>query len=140
MLLAIDIGNTNVVCALIDNGTILSTHRFATEKNTTSEYYASSFKTLLANHQPQGIIISSVVPEINEQITDVCTNITGNPPLFVSSRLHTGLHIKYDYPEKLGADLITGAVGAAARYQAPVIIVDIGTATTITVVNENKDY
>ncbi len=140
MLLGIDIGNTNVVCALIDNGTILRTHRFLTKKNATSEYYENSLNKILAQEQPQSIIISSVVPEINEQIKNVCTNITGTPPLFVSSRLNTGLHIKYDYPEKLGADLITGAAGAAARYKAPVIIVDIGTATTISVVNENNDY
>lgn len=140
MLLGIDIGNTNVVCALIDNGKILDTHRFLTKKNTAAEYYKSGFKEILKEELPQSIIISSVVPEINEQLIEVCTNITGKAPLFVSSKLDTGLNIRYDNPEKLGADLITGAVGATAKYKAPVIIVDIGTATTISVVNENNDY
>lgn len=87
-----------------------------------------------------GAIIASVVPSINGALQEAVQHWTGCEPLFVSARLDTGLQIRYDAPEKLGADLIAGAAGAVEQFGCPVIVVDIGTATTFAVVNGRKEY
>lgn len=141
MILGIDAGNTSIEFALItENGSVESKHRIATEKKATAEYYKNSLKTFIGKQMISGAIISSVVPEINTFLEKSCAEIFDVMPLFVSSRLNTGLDIGYDNPEKLGADLITAASGATVKYKMPLIVVDIGTATTFSVVNENRKY
>lgn len=140
MILGIDVGNTNIVASLIDEQGVVDEERYETVRNCKCSYHEEHLRKLVEDKTVNGVIISSVVPEINKQIEEMVINITGITPVFVSSKLKTGIHIKYDYPEKLGADLITVAVGALSRYQGPIIVVDIGTATTFSVISENNEY
>lgn len=140
MLLGIDVGNTNIVIALIDKDNVIKSFRYDTAKQKTTEYHKEHILEFVGNQKIDGTIISSVVPEINDCLEQVCFDITGVMPIFVNARLRTGLDIKYDNPDKLGADLITAAVGAVCKYGSPAVIIDIGTATTFSVINEKNEY
>lgn len=140
MILGIDVGNTNIVAALMDENGVHSVHRYDTLKGENASYHSIHLCDLAKKKCVEGIIISSVVPEINDYLKEVCLNEFGIKPLFVSADLQTGLDIQYDNPQKLGADLICGAVGAVSKYGSPVIVVDVGTATTFSVVNEKNQY
>lgn len=141
MILGIDVGNTSIELALMGkNGDVLHKKRMDTIKSETADYYKSMIASFSAEEQTDGVVISSVVPEINPSLEQACTQLFGNQPLFISSRLKTNLKIKYDHPERLGADLIAVGAGAVLKYNAPVIVVDIGTATTFSVVNEKNEY
>lgn len=141
MILGIDAGNTNLVAALMDKDGLHSVHRFDTLKQESALYYTKHLKRFSAcSSDIEGIIISSVVPEINGLLDEACKRIFDLSPMFVSAALKTGLVVQYDNPEKLGADLICDAVGAVSKYGAPAIVIDMGTATTISVVNEKMQY
>lgn len=137
MILGIDIGNSNFIIALIDKQGVINKECYETNKEIQYEEY---LKNVIGNSDITGIIISSVVPEINKKIKQAVVNVCGEIPIFVSSELNLGITIKYDNPQKLGADLISVAVGAVAKYKSPVIVIDIGTATTFSVINGNKEY
>ncbi|MDE6470211.1 MAG: type III pantothenate kinase [Eubacterium sp.] len=140
MILAVDAGNTNIVAALMNNGNVINEYRYNTGKDKDFEYHKNHLERLVQNRTIDSVIISSVVPEINSRLDTVCVQLTGISPKFVSCDMATGLDIKYDNPQKLGADLICAAVGAVKKYGAPVIVMDIGTATTFSVINKNKEY
>lgn len=140
MILGIDVGNTNIVAALLDNGTVAKKLRYPTAKNENYIYHQKHLDELVCKQAVDGIIISSVVPEINACLTMACEEQFKIAPVFVNASMNTGLDIQYDNPLKLGADLIAAAVGAVKKYGAPVIIADIGTATTFSVVNEKNEY
>lgn len=140
MILGIDVGNTDIVAALIDERGVAKEYRYKTKKKETASYHKEHLSKLIKSQPICGIIISCVVPEINEYLERACMCIVGKKPMFVSARLQTGITIKYDDPNKLGADLITDAVGAVSKYQSPVIIIDIGTATTFSVISEDNEY
>ncbi len=140
MLFGIDAGNTDIAAALIDRGRIVQEYRYKTQKHKTAEYHRRHLGAQTAAFPISGVIISSVVPEINGYLEQACLELTGMSPLFVSSNMETGLKIKYDNPAKLGADLIADAVGGVSKYGAPAVIIDIGTATTFSVINGDKEY
>lgn len=140
MILGIDVGNTNIVAALLDNGTVVKKLRYPTAKNENYVYHQKHLDELVCKQSVDGIIISSVVPEINSCLIMACEEQFKITPIFVNADLNTGIDIKYDNPDKLGADLITAAVGAVRKYGSPVIVVDIGTATTFSVMNEKNEY
>jgi type III pantothenate kinase len=140
MILGIDVGNTDIVAALIDERGVNQNLRYETKKRETAPYHAGNLKQLVGNQAIDGIIISCVVPEINEYLEQACVETVGKIPMFVSAKLKTKLDIKYDAPNKLGADLITGAVGAVKKYGTPAIIIDIGTATTFAVISKQNEY
>lgn len=142
MLLAVDIGNTSTELALIDleNGSIINKYRYASKTRNTAQYHKNNIKSFSENSSIIGVVISSVVPEISSYLKQACNALFNIEPLFVSSDIKTGLEIKYDYPEKLGADLIAAAAGAVNKYGSPIIVVDVGTATTISVINDKNEY
>lgn len=140
MILGIDVGNTNIVAALIDDGNVIKELRYPTAKNRNSVYHQRYLDELVCKQTVDGIIISSVVPEVNSCLIMACEEQFKITPIFVNADLNTGVDIKYDNPDKLGADLITAAVGAVKKYGSPVIVVDIGTATTFSVMNEKNEY
>lgn len=145
MLLAIDAGNTNVVAAIMANSNVVHVERYDTEKGRDEKYHYEILNSFLNKYEIEisaldGAVISSVVPEINNYLGTVTDKILGKKPLFVSHELNTGLEIRYDNPSKLGADLITGAAGALKKFGCPVIIIDIGTATTFSVVGAKSEY
>lgn len=145
MALAVDIGNTNIVLGCFHGEKIDFIARIATERGRTAEQYAAEIKSIiqLYDRDPkniEGSIISSVVPPLTTVLKDAVTRITGKVPLVVDSSMDTGLNIKIDNPSELGADLIVTAVAAMDKYPLPQIVIDMGTATTMTVINSKGEF
>ncbi len=142
MILAIDIGNTNIVLGGIENGEITFEARIATDLIKTSDQYCAELKTMLALYGVQGeniegSIISSVVPPVLNSFRTAVYKLTGKDCLVVGPGIKTGLNIRMDNPAEVGSDLIVVAVAAIAKYGTPLLLVDMGTATTVTVVDES---
>jgi len=142
MILAVDVGNTSTELALLnaENGSVKAKFRYSSKAQKTVQYHKENISEFVKNSSVSGIVITSVVPEISAFLNQSCSELFDFRPLFVSANIKTGLEIKYDYPEKLGADLIAAASGAVSKYGSPVIVVDVGTATTFSVVNEKNEY
>jgi len=146
MLLAVDVGNTNIVCGLFENTKLLATFRLETVRSRTSDEQAASLAQLLALRRidPSGIqasILASVVPPLTDVIAQAVVEIVGKPPLIVGGPgLKTGIKIRYDNPRDVGADRIVNAVAAYERVKGAVVVVDFGTATTFDCVSEEGEY
>ncbi|MDO5410872.1 MAG: type III pantothenate kinase [Lachnospiraceae bacterium] len=145
MIMAIDMGNTNIVIGCIDNEKTYFVERLSTDPSKTELEYAIGFKTVLELYnidvtQIEGAIISSVVPQLVNIIRRAVEKIIGHRPYVVGPGLKTGLNILMDNPRQVGSDLIVDAVAAVKEYGAPVIIIDVGTATTVSVVDKNRSY
>lgn len=145
MIFTIDVGNTNIVIGCFDNEKPLFRERISTNHTATSLEYASMFKTAFDMHnidvkQVTGAIISSVVPPVTHNVKSAAEKLTGIKALVVGPGIKTGLSIKIDNPAQLGSDLVVDAVAGIANYPVPQIIIDMGTATTISVINSNKDF
>lgn len=145
MILAVDIGNTNIVIGCIRKDEVLFTERLSTNTTRTILEYAISFKNVLEIYQLdakdiEGAIISSVVPPITNLIRDSIRKITNAEVLVIGPGVKTGLNILMDNPASLGSDLVVNAVAGIAEYQVPLILIDMGTATTISVVDKKKNY
>lgn len=145
MILAIDMGNSNIVVGGIDEQKTYFEERITTDDRKTSLEYAIVLKNILEIHKVrrtdiEGTIISSVVPPLNAPLSSAVKKITGRRPLLVGSGMKTGLNIKMDNPKTVGSDRIVAAVAAIAQYEGPVIIIDMGTATTLDVVDKEGCY
>ena len=145
MILTIDIGNTNIVVGGIDKEKTHFIERLSTVRTKTELEYAIDIKLLLDIYkirpdQIEGGIISSVVPQITNIVQIATEKILKKEVLVLAAGVKTGLNIKIDNPAQLGADLVANAVAGVNYYPVPQIIIDMGTATTICVVNENKQY
>ena len=145
MLLAIDIGNTNLVIGCIENDQILFKARIATDRLRTSDQYGVEIKNMLEAYGVQikdidDCIISSVVPPVFNSVKTGVIKIIGKQPMVVGPGLKTGLNIHVDVPGQVGSDRIVIAVAALAEYQAPLVLMDLGTATTIEVVEPENVY
>ena len=145
MLLAIDIGNTNIVIGCIRDDEILFKARIATDQTRTSDQYGVEIKNMLEAfgiHKADisDCIISSVVPPVFHSIRTGVIKVIGKQPMVVGPGLKTGLNIHMDVPSQVGSDRIVAAVAALAEYEAPLILMDMGTATTIEVVEPNNVY
>jgi type III pantothenate kinase len=143
MILAIDIGNTNIVIGCIEGDNISFVERLHTDATKSELEYAISFKTVLEiygieREELKGGIISSVVPPVTNTVRRAAEKVTGKEIIVVGPGVKTGLDIKIDNPAQLGPGLVVGAVAAIEEYSCPTVIVDMGTATTITVVNEKR--
>ncbi len=145
MILAIDIGNSNVVIGGFENDKIEFTARVATDARRTEEQYAVEIYQILNLHgysarEMEGSIISSVVPQLTSVMKAALRIITGKKPLVVGPGLKTGLNIKLDNPASLGADRVADTVAAIHEYPLPLLVVDMGTATTISVINDKEEF
>ncbi len=145
MLLAIDIGNSNVVVGGLQDNRIAFQTRIATDHIKTSDEYAVEIKNMLDLSKVQvaeveDCIISSVVPPVFNSIATGVRKLTGMEPLVVAPGVKTGLNIRMDNPASVGSDLIVAAVAAIQDYEPPLILIDMGTATTITVVDRGNAY
>lgn len=145
MVLAVDIGNTNVVVGCVDRHGAALKLRLATDRNATELEYALLLRKAMEQEEfdiktIEGGIISSVVPTVTPVLAQAVRLLTGVEPLIVGSGLKTGLQILVEQPKQLGNDRVTDAVAAAHFYGAPVIIVDMGTATTISVVDGKNRF
>ena len=145
MLLAIDIGNTNITLGLFEEDLLKLTARLATDSRKTADEYAIDIKDVLSLHgedvcEIEDCIISTVVPAVGSAISSAVALLCHTVPLMLGPGVKTGLNIKIDNPAQLGADLAAGAVGALHEYTMPCIIIDMGTATTISVLDRNGAF
>lgn len=145
MLLAIDIGNTNLVIGCMEGDQILFKARIATDHNRTSDQYGVEIKNMIEAYgvnifDIDDCIISSVVPPVFNSVKTGIYKVTGLQPIVVGPGLKTGLNIHMDVPSQVGSDRIVIAVAALAEYKAPLILMDLGTATTIEVVEPENKY
>lgn len=145
MILAVDIGNSNIVLGCFDENEILFEDRLSTDRDSTVLEYAVIIKTSLEMHhleyeQITGAIISSVVPSVTENVQQAIFRLIGQQAMVVSPGMKTGLNILLDDPKPLGSDRVADAVGAIGEYPCPLIIVDMGTATTISVIDGQKNF
>lgn len=145
MLLTIDIGNTNITLGAYYAGNLSFAARLATDQSKTSDQYAVEIKNLLALYElsPEDIedcIIASVVPSACRSLSNAISKLCHVVPLILGPGVKTGLNIKIDDPSQLGADLVAGAVGAIDAYTLPCVIIDMGTASTISIVDRNATF
>lgn len=145
MILAIDMGNTNIVVGGIDDTKTYFVERVTTDHRKTDLEYAVTIKNILEIHKTsgpeiEGAIISSVVPPLNNTLISAVKKVTGKTPFLVGSGMKTGLNIIMDNPKSTGSDMIVDAVAAIREYPAPLIIIDMGTATTMSVVDKSGNY
>ncbi len=135
MIFVIDIGNTNIVLGLYQGKVLMHHWRIHTNKEATSDEYGMLFQQLflyseITFKQIEGVILSSVVPQLVFIMENVCKEYILHNPLIVGPGIKTGLHLRVDHPKEVGADRIVNAVAAIECYGSPCIIVDFGTATT----------
>jgi len=145
MLLAVDIGNTNVVLGLYEQEKLVQTFRVATVRSRTEDEYAVLLQQLLSLRQltakaVSAAIIASVVPQLTDVLVSAIRQAVGREPLIVGPGLKTGMPVLYDNPHDVGADRVVDAIAAYARYQSGVIVVDFGTATTFNCVSPKGEY
>ena len=145
MILALDVGNTNIKIALAKNDSIIVSWRLSSKQSRTADEFGMELLNLIKHNgcaivDIEGVIISSVVPSLNYTIVHAITYYIGLKPIIVSSEIKTGITIKYNPASSLGADRIANAVGAYYTYGAPCIVIDLGTATTCGVVNANGEF
>jgi len=145
MLLAIDIGNTNIVIGGIEDDKIVFEARIATERVKTSDQYGVEIKNMLdlfgvKVSDLRDCIISSVVPPVFNSVHTGVIKVTGKQPIVVGPGIKTGLNIHVDSPSQVGSDRIVIAVAALAEYEPPLTLLDLGTATTIEVVDRGNVY
>ena len=145
MILAIDIGNTNIVLGCMEGEEIVVEARMATDLLKTSDQYCVELKNLLSLYEVrlesiEGVIISSVVPPVLNSCKTAVRKLTGMIPIVVGPGIRTGLNILMEDPAGIGSDLIVGAVAALHRFKPPLIIIDMGTATTITALDKAGAY
>ncbi|MBR5474831.1 MAG: type III pantothenate kinase [Lachnospiraceae bacterium] len=145
MILAIDIGNTNICVGCLDEKQIYFAEQLSTEVQKTDLEYAISIKNILeiydiAPASIEGAILSSVVPPLSRALRKAVEKVIRKPTLIVGPGLKTGLNIQIDNPAQLGSDLVVDAVAGLAAYPLPLIIIDMGTATIFSVLNEKGAY
>ena len=141
MILAIDIGNSNIVLGGVEGDKILFEARLRTEATKTSDQYSVELKMLLEIYgfraeDVEGTIIASVVPQVLNSVQTAVKKLTGKQSLVVGPGLKTGLDIRLENPSQTGADLVVGCVAALREHKPPMIVVDMGTATTMVVLDE----
>jgi type III pantothenate kinase len=145
MLLAIDIGNTNLTLGLYQGQTLGPRWRLATIHDRMPDEYGLQFLGLLnhAGYKPQalsGVCIASVVPPVTGKVVQACQEYLERSPLVVDAGVKTGVHIRYENPRAVGADRIVDAAAVQRLYGAPACVVDFGTATTFDAISDEGDY
>ena len=145
MILAIDMGNTNIVIGGIDSTQTYFVERITTDHVKTGLEYAVNIKNILEIHdidksRVEGAIMSSVVPPLNAPISSAINKLFGFRPRLVGSGMKTGLNIIMDNPKTVGSDMIVDAVAVVKEYPLPAIVIDMGTATTMSVVDQKGNY
>jgi type III pantothenate kinase len=145
MLLAFDVGNTNIVLGVYKGETLLNSWRMATDKSKTSDEYGMLVNQLfeydgLDLNDVEDVIISSVVPPLMYSLQHMAYKYCKKEAMVVGPGIKTGVNIKYDNPKQVGADRIVNAVSAFEQYGGPLVIVDFGTATTFCAISEKGEY
>ena len=142
MLVAIDIGNTNITIGIFDGDTFLANYRMTTKVRRTSDEYGYMLQVFLNNshidkEDVEDVILSSVVPKVMHAFVNGIRKFVGVEPIIVGPGIKTGISVQLENPKSVGADRIADCAGAYHEYGGPVLIVDFGTATTYDYVDEN---
>lgn len=145
MFLAVDIGNTNITMGVYDNKKPIFLTRLATDRSRTPDQYAVEFKQIFRLYDMHrsdfsSAAISSVVPELSATMSEAVEKTTGSIPMILGPGIKTGMNILIDNPAQLGADLLAGCVGAAAQYPLPCLVIDLGTASKVSVINRDGAF
>ena len=145
MILAVDIGNSNIVLGGMEGQNIVFEARIRTDATKTSDEYCVDLKNILDIYgvkaaDLEGAIVASVVPQVLNSIKTAIKKLTGKTALVVGPGLKTGLNIKVENPSQTGADLVVGAVAALREHKPPMIVIDMGTATTMIVIDETGAF
>lgn len=145
MLLAIDVGNTNIVLGVFNGREKVSSWRMATDNMRSADEYGVLIESMFKHNgldpkDVNDVIISTVVPSLLYTLQHMCNVYFGVKPLVVETGIKTGLKIKCDDPRQIGSDRIVNSVAAVTKYGGPVILVDFGTATTFCVVTEDAEF
>lgn len=145
MVFTVDVGNTNIVISAYKDNVLTFSSRIATNISKMADQYAIEIKNIIELYNYKcndfdGAIISSVVPALIPTLKVAVKRALDVDPYIVGPGIKTGLNIKIDDPSILGADLVCGAVGALEKYKSPMIIVDLGTSTTISAINRNNEF
>ena len=145
MILTIDIGNSNIVLGGVEGSDIRFEARLRTDATKTSDEYCIDLKMILEvygveKQDIEGSIIASVVPQVLNSMQTAVKKLTGKAALVVGPGLKTGLNIQIENPSQTGADLVVGCVAALREHKAPLIVIDMGTATTIVVLDKDGAF
>jgi type III pantothenate kinase len=145
MLLALDAGNTNITIGAYDGDKLISRWRLRTIHEQTADEWGILMRNLFALNSLSlerigGIVISSVVPPLEQNLTAMSQRYFGIDPMFVTAATDTGITVRYDNPREVGADRIVNAVAAYQKYGGPCAVVDLGTAITFDAVSANAEY
>lgn len=145
MLLVIDIGNTNITLGVYNDDELVFVSRLTTDKSKMPDQYAVDFKQIFALYETpldsfSGAAISSVVPELTGTMSEAIEKITGCKPMVLGPGIKTGMNILIDNPAQLGADLLAGCIGAASLYPLPCLVIDLGTASKISVIDKSGAF
>ena len=145
MLLAFDVGNTNIVLGVFKDGALIQNWRLETDNNKSADEYGMVVNQLfqyvgLKMEDVEDIIISTVVPSVLFTLQHLSMKYFNKRAIVIGPGIKTGLIVKYDNPKQVGADRIVNAVAAHAKYGGPLIIIDFGTATTFCAVSEKAEY
>ncbi len=141
MLLAIDMGNTNIKYGVFDGKKLVASFRVSSRISRTADEYGSVLVGLLSDSgikksDIDGIIFSSVIPALNYTMCHMCEYFFGIAPITVGPGIKTGLNIKADNTREVGADIIVNSVSAFNKYGGPIVVIDFGTATTFDIISE----
>ena len=145
MLLAIDIGNTNLTIGLYEGEELAWHWRLATDHDRMPDEYGLQLLGLLTHasyhvSDLKGIALASVVPQLTGRVTRACREYLKQEPLVVDAGVKTGIRIRYDDPKAVGADRVCDAVSVMKLYGGPACVVDFGTATTFNAITKDGDY
>jgi type III pantothenate kinase len=145
MLLALDVGNTNITLGIFKNGVLADHRRLRTVRDQTSDEWGILLSNQLrfAAQDPKeldGIVISSVVPPLDSALAEMAQRYFDTQAMFVTAATDTGLTILYENPAEVGADRIVNSVAALHKYGGPCVIVDLGTAITFDAISANAEY
>ena len=145
MLLTLDLGNTNLTAGVFRGDELVCEFRIATDRTHTGDQYAATLLTMLQLNRIDptdihGAIIGSVVPSLDSALCKAVKKVIGKDSLMVGPGIRSGINIRIDNPAQLGADLLVGGVAAVAKYGYPCIVWDLGTATTVSVIDQNGAF
>jgi type III pantothenate kinase len=145
MLLAIDIGNTSIKLGIFDGDSLEATWNFATGIHRTPDEYGVMLLSLMERRkglssEVTGVVLCGVVPPLLHTFTELCQKYLNTEPLVVEAGVKTGMRIRLDNPREVGPDRVVNAVAAQNLYGKPLIIIDLGTATTFDIVSKGGDY
>lgn len=142
MLLAIDVGNTNIKYGVFDGDNLVASYRVSSRLTRTADEYGSVLVNLLSDKgikksDINGIIVSSVIPSLNYTVCHMCEYFFGITPQMVGPGIKTGLNVRVENAKEVGADRIVNSISAFTKYGGPIVVVDFGTATTFNVIDKN---